>query len=245
MHDARKTFLLDSLILRITGGQNFTLMLLMALLIFSGCSKKPVQLRKHYGILEKHPGIWSMTNSRIEHFEKIYSRNSHVRTCLKRASEEGYLNYIHRVFFKYRLPPELAHLPLLESCFDKRADSGKAMGMWQFTKETAKDYGLRVGWFSDDRLNWRKSTHSAAQYLNELGKRFNFDWYLVLAGYNGGPNYIAKAIKRQKTQNFWELKLNKETSEYVPKFLAMLRVGRGKYPELFFEGAPKYLVASS
>ena len=184
-----------------------------------------------------------MTNPRIKHFEKIYSRNSHVKTCLKRASEEGYLNYIHRVFFKYRLPPELAHLPLLESCFNKRADSGKALGMWQFTKETARDYGLRVGWFLDDRLNWRKSTHSAAQYLNEMGQRFNYDWYLVLSGYNGGPNYLAKAMKRQKTENFWELKLNKETSEYVPKFLAMLRVGRGIYPELFFEGAPNYLVA--
>jgi len=46
------------------------------------------------------------------------------------------------------------------------------------------------------------------------------------------------------TEIFWDLKLHKETSEYVPKFMAMLKVGREKYPELFFDGAPKYLVAS-
>ena len=116
--------------------------------------------------------------------------------------------------------------------------------MWQFTKATAKDYGLRVGWFSDDRLNWRKSTHSAARYLNELGRRFNYDWRLALAGYNGGPNYLAKRMKKQRSRNFWQLKLRKETKEYVPKFLAMLKVGRERYPDLFFQGAPKYWVAS-
>ncbi len=102
----------------------------------------------------------------------------------------------------------------------------------------------RVGWFSDDRLNWRKSTHSAARYLNELGRRFNYDWRLALAGYNGGPNYLAKRMKKQRSRNFWQLKLRKETKEYVPKFLAMLKVGRERYPDLFFQGAPRYWVAS-
>ena len=245
MHDAQRTYLSAFMILRILEWHKFALIFLVVLLFLSGCSKKPGQLRKHYGILEKFPEIWNQSNSRIDYYEKIYSRNTHVRVCLKHATEQGYLNYIHRVFFKYRLPPELAHLPLLESCFDKRADSGSAVGMWQFTKATAKDYGLRVGWFSDDRLNWRKSTHSAAQYLNKLGRRFNYDWQLVLAGYNGGPNYLEKAMKRQRTQNFWNLRLRKETHEYVPKFLAMIKVGRKKYPKLFFQGAPKYLVASS
>ena len=183
-------------------------------------------------------------NRRIEHFVNIYRKNTHVRICLERAEKKGYLHYIHRVFYKHRLPPELAHLPILESCFDTRANSGSALGMWQFTKATAKDYGLRVGWFSDDRLNWRKSTHSAARYLNELGRRFNYDWRLALAGYNGGPNYLAKRMKKQRSRNFWQLKLRKETKEYVPKFLAMLKVGRERYPDLFFQGAPRYWVAS-
>ncbi|MCH2282212.1 MAG: lytic transglycosylase domain-containing protein [SAR324 cluster bacterium] len=158
---------------------------------------------------------------------------------MDRATNSRYLHYIHRVFYKYKLPPELAHLPILESCFDTRADSGSARGMWQFTKSTAKDYGLRVSWLSDDRLNWRKSTHSAARYLKKLGEMFDNNWELALAGYNGGPGYMSRQIKSQGTRNFWELELRKETHEYVPKFLAMLRVARKRYPELYFQGSPR------
>ena len=53
-----------------------------------------------------------------------------------------------------------------------------------------------------------------------------------------------KAIKKQGTRNFWELKLRKETSEYIPKFLALLKVAREKFPDLYFQGAPKFWVAS-
>jgi len=158
---------------------------------------------------------------------------------LDRAANSRYLHYIHRVFYRYDLPPELAHLPILESCFDTRADSGSARGMWQFTKSTAKDYGLRVSWLSDDRLNWRKSTHSAARYLKKLGEMFDNNWELALAGYNGGPGYMSRQIKSQGTRNFWELELRKETRDYVPKFLAMLSVARKRYPELYFQGSPR------
>ena len=217
--------------------------ILLLLLLLSGCSTKPVKDPGKHGIRDNYPEIWELSNGRIREFERIYNNNSHVKTCLLRAHDKGYLHYIHRVFFKYRLPPELSYLPLLESCFDARADSGHALGMWQFTKATAIDYGLRVGWFSDDRLNWRKSTHSAARYLNELGRRFNYDWQLSMAGYNGGPNYLEKEMTRQQTRNFWRLELRKETREYVPKFLAMLKVARDKYPDLFFQGAPRFWVA--
>ena len=244
MQDAQKTYLRWSLKKLSFFLKNGVFILFLVMLVISGCSKRTPSLRNQYGIHDQHPETWIESNRRIEHFVNIYRKNTHVRICLERAEKKGYLHYIHRVFYKHRLPPELAHLPILESCFDTRANSGSALGMWQFTKATAKDYGLRVGWFSDDRLNWRKSTHSAARYLNELGRRFNYDWRLALAGYNGGPNYLAKRMKKQRSHNFWQLKLRKETKEYVPKFLAMLKVGRERYPDLFFQGAPRYWVAS-
>ena len=55
---------------------------------------------------------------------------------------------------------------------------------------------------------------------------------------------LDKIMKNQRSRNFWKLKLRKETKEYVPKFLAMLKVGRERYPDLFFKGAPRYWVAS-
>ena len=207
------------------------LILLSGLILFGCTSKyKSFKSEREYGKNE----VWDQTNSRIVKYVRVYKNNKHVKTCLDRASSRRYLYYIHRVFYKYHLPPELAYLPILESCFDYKADSGHARGMWQFTKATAKDYGLNVGLRFDDRLNWRKATNSAARYLKILGERFNDNWELALAGYNGGPNYVARQIRSQGTRDFWKLKLRKETHEYVPKFLAMLRVARKKYPELYF-----------
>ena len=212
-------------------------LLLVSALFFVGCSAKTSGLRD--GREYNKNGVWKQSNSRISKYVNVYSKNKHVKICLDRATSRKYLHYIHRVFYKYKLPPELAHLPILESCFDSKADSGRARGMWQFTKSTAKDYGLEVDWLSDDRLNWRKSTHSAARYLRILGKKFDNNWELALAGYNGGPNYMARQIKSQGTRNFWKLKLRKETHEYVPKFLAMIKVARSRYPDLFFQGSPR------
>ena len=222
---------------------NYYWLLLVFAIPLVGCSTKPAGLpggRQFY-----NTEIWKQSNSRIKKYVQVYNNNRHVKICLDRATSRGYLHYIHRVFYQYNLPPELAHLPLLESCFDTRADSGSARGMWQFTKTTGEDYGLHVGWLSDDRLNWRKATDSAARYLKKLGKMFENNWELALAGYNGGPSYMAQEIKSQGTRNFWKLKLRKETHEYVPKFLAMLSVARKRYPELYFQGSPRAWATSS
>lgn len=185
--------------------------------------------------------VWTQKNSRIRHFIGKFKRGRHVKISLERAQK--YLPTIHEEFAKYRLPPELAYLPILESGFDTDADSGRAVGLWQFTEATAEDYGLSCGWlgFMDERRDWKKSTEAAARYLNVLGKRFNYNWELALAAYNAGPNYIKKQMKRQKTWNFWRLKLRKETREYVPKFFAILHVARSRYPNLY---GPSMLLAS-
>ncbi len=178
--------------------------------------------------------IWKQRNSHINKFVSRYSRRNStaVKVSLQRAKR--YLPYIRQELKKRRLPMELAYLPMLESSFDPKAKSPTgATGLWQFTKGTAGDYGLKVGWFRDDRLNWKKSTKAAVAYLDWLGKRYNYNWELALAAYNGGPGYISKQMKRQRSWNFWRLKLRRETSEYVPKFIAMLQVAKKRYPGLY------------
>jgi soluble lytic murein transglycosylase-like protein len=219
-------------------------LLILIPLFITGCSFKPPVKKeeRHY----TNQTVWKQSNPRINKFVQVYSKNNHVKSCLNRASSKRYLNYIHKVFYKHKLPPELVHLPILESCFDTKAKSVTgARGMWQFTRSTGEEYGLSVGFLSDDRLNWRKATHSAARYLKKLGDIFNKNWELALAGYNGGPNYMKRQMKSQGTRNFWKLKLRKETHEFVPKFLAMLKVARKKYPEMYFQGAPRAWASSS
>lgn len=203
------------------------------LLLIGGCSSVSVEYDRP--IKDNARQMWTIQNDRVEKFRHHYRTAKHMSVGMERS--KSYVPEIREILKKYNLPPQLAYLPLLESGFrpDARSPSG-ARGLWQFTEATAKDYGLRVGWLRDDRLNWKKSTEAAVKYLKKLGERFNYDWQLALAAYNGGPKYIEDSMKAQGSNNFWHLKLRKETAEYVPRFIAILQIANEKYPNLFQEG---------
>ena len=210
------------------------MLLLLALgLVISSCAGSRYQTSRPYShrpyagtgyVKDNKPAIWNSNNPRIAQFREHYRRTKTVETALEAG--QRYLPTILPAFEKRGLPQELAYLPMLESMFENRADSGHARGLWQFTKQTAEHMGLRVGATVDERLNWRKSSEAAADYLQALGERFNFDWGLALAAYNGGPGYIEEEMKRQRRRDFFSLQLRKETAEYVPRFIAMLQVAK-------------------
>ncbi len=216
-----------------------TLIILIALLMGS-CSASRYKV---HIVKDNKQDTWSMFNKRIDKYYWKFRSTKHVQVSLQRGQK--YLPYIHQVFRQYQLPPELAYLPILESSFKTDAVSRTgAKGLWQFNIQTAHHVGLRLHWYRDDRLDWKKSTVAAARYLDELGRRFNYNWELALAAYNGGPTYISNQIKRQGTWNFWDLKIRTETHQYVPKFLATLRLAREKYPGLYYRGAPSFWIAT-
>src|SRR5690606_4422797 len=96
-----------------------------------------------------------------------------------------------------------------------------ASGPWQFMPSTARDFGLVVKPGQDDRRDYIKSTHAAAQYLLQLYRKMH-DWLLVIAAYNGGPGRVYEAIKKSGSRNFWELQhyLPEESRNHVKKFIA-------------------------
>ena len=177
-------------------------------------------------VKDKRPAIWTSNHPQVVQYREHYRKTKTVQNSLEQARR--YLPVIVPTFEKRRLPPELAYLPMLESNFENRADSGHARGLWQFTKQTAEHMGLRVSAMVDERLNWRKSSEAAASYLDALGERFDYDWALALAAYNGGPNYVDDEIKRQRRRDFFSLQFRKETQEYVPRFIAMIQVAKEK-----------------
>jgi membrane-bound lytic murein transglycosylase D len=133
---------------------------------------------------------------------------------------------IDRILAEQGLPKEFIILALIESGFNLKAKSrAKAVGPWQFMRGTARLYGLRVNWWLDERRDIVASTYAASNYLNDLYGIWN-SWFLAMASYNCGEYRVARAIARQKTENFWRLKLPKQTERYVPKFLASLYISR-------------------
>ncbi len=133
-----------------------------------------------------------------------------------------HLAYIHAQVEARGLPSELALLPIVESALDPYAFShGGAAGLWQFIPATAKRFGLERNWWYEGRRDPVAATDAALDYLEYLYKRFD-DWYLALAGYNAGEGNVNRAKRRAEDgAGFFELKLPRETSAYVPRLLAL------------------------
>jgi peptidoglycan lytic transglycosylase D len=148
---------------------------------------------------------------------------------LKRSGR--YMDLFRSVLQREGLPPDLVHLVFVESGFNLNARSvSAAVGPWQFLKSTARLLGLTVNQWTDERRDPEKATVAAARYLKHLYAVFG-DWPLALASYNAGEGTILRAIKAQGTTNYWDLKLPRQTEDYVPQFMAALAISRdpGKY----------------
>ena len=131
-------------------------------------------------------------------------------------------NFIDNILSQYGLPKELKYLAVIESDLNSNATSWVgAKGPWQFMSYTAKDYGLQVNGFIDERTDYYKSTNAAAKYLLTLYKDLK-DWLLVIAAYNGGPARVYNAIRQSSSRNFWALQyyLPTESRNHVKKFIA-------------------------
>jgi membrane-bound lytic murein transglycosylase D len=128
------------------------------------------------------------------------------------------------------LPKDLIYLSMIESGFSTSAySSAAAAGLWQFIPTTGREMGLRVDWWIDERRDPEKSTDAAIKFMSRLYKQFDH-WYLVWAGYNGGPGRVSRGIKKYGTRDFWELEAHNafpaETDNYVPKIVAAAIIGK-------------------
>ena len=137
-----------------------------------------------------------------------------------------YAAMMRTIFREHGLPEELVNLAFVESDVNPRATSGaNAAGIWQFVPSTARSYGMRTTATLDERRDPEKSTRAAAEHLKSLYVRFRA-WPLALAAYNAGGTAVQCAIDRQKTRDFWQLRLPTETKRFVPKFMAMTIISR-------------------
>jgi membrane-bound lytic murein transglycosylase D len=130
---------------------------------------------------------------------------------------------VHRELQAQGVPVELASVPLIESGYVPNALGRWVAGLWQFTRDTARAYGLTVDSRTDQRRDPERSTRAAASYLRDLYDRFG-RWDLALAGYNAGPARIEAALRRRPGADFFELSegglLPPTTRRYVPDVLA-------------------------
>jgi membrane-bound lytic murein transglycosylase D len=165
-------------------------------------------------------------NSDVLHYIEFFTGagRSTFERWLKRSGR--YMELFRTVLQKEGLPPDLVHLVFVESGFNLNARSyASAVGPWQFMRGSARLFGLNVNQWVDERKDPEKATVAAARYLKHLYGIFG-DWPLAIASYNSGEGTVLRAIKAQGTTNYWDLKLPKQTEQYVPQFMAALAITR-------------------
>ncbi|MBN2357554.1 transglycosylase SLT domain-containing protein, partial [candidate division KSB1 bacterium] len=165
-------------------------------------------------------------NDRVESRIRYYTRPGAKVDLLASYRRSGqYLPMIKNIFEEYNLPQALVFLPILESGFSPdRTSRAGAVGLWQIMPSTASDYGLKYNRWIDERRDPEKSTIVAAEFL-----RFLYDqlanWDLALAAYNMGYSNLKRAMRRERTANYWDLKrIPAETYNFVPSFYAILNL---------------------
>ncbi|HEX6242107.1 MAG TPA: LysM peptidoglycan-binding domain-containing protein, partial [Polyangiales bacterium] len=143
---------------------------------------------------------------------------------------------IRRVLREHSLPEDLQYVAMIESGYDPLARSAAdARGMWQFVKQPAQFYGLRIDHWVDERQDPERATHAAALFLRDLYDRFG-SWELTFAAYNMGYGGLLRAIRKYNSNDYWMLShleagLPFETALYVAKITAMSIVANN--PERF------------
>ncbi len=174
----------------------------------------------HLKTLQGHPVV----AQRVEHL--LGRGRTTLTTSLERSLD--FIPMIERELSENGVPAGLAYLPMVESRFRADAVGRTAVGLWQFTRSTARLYGLKVNRSVDERRDPAKSSRAAARYLRDLYDQFE-RWDLALAAYNAGPGRVRRALKRRPKASFFELAQHRllppVTRGYVPKVLAISVIG--------------------
>lgn len=148
-------------------------------------------------------------------------QNTQTYILQRRAKE--WFPIIEPILKKYKIPNDFKYVALVESGYKSGVSSAGAAGVWQFMPGTARSFGLKVGHGVDERYDLRKSTIAACKYLKEMHGTLK-SWTLVAAAYNVGDNRIKKRINSQNQDNYFKLKLNKETGIYVYKLISAKQI---------------------
>ena len=166
--------------------------------------------------------IYFDTTEKYERMDRELMSFTYMHTTstlmLKRSGR--YFPQVEPVLRKYGIPDDFKYLMVIESNLDPKAVStAGAAGLWQFTKTTAKDFGLVVDAEVDERYNIEKETEAACKYLQRAFELFG-DWATVAASYNCGIGGMVRRVSEQRRNSFFDLWLPEETSRYVYRIVA-------------------------
>ena len=155
--------------------------------------------------------------------ELIVNSYRHSRTILNIKNANKYFPVIEPILAEAGVPDDFKYLAVAESDLRNATSYAGAQGIWQFMKPIAAHYGLEINREVDERYHLEKATRAACAYLLDAKRRFG-SWTLAAASYNIGGTRLARALKQQDADTYYDLHLNEETSRYLFRLVAFKEI---------------------
>lgn len=152
--------------------------------------------------------------------EFIVNTYFHSLTILAIKRANRWFPVIEPILKKNNVPDDFKYLCVTESNLENVISPAGATGFWQFMKAAGKKYGLEINSQIDERYHIEKSTQAACEYLKDAYDTYG-TWTMAAASYNMGTNGADNQLERQKTDNYYNLVLNHETSRYIARIVAI------------------------
>ncbi|PIE87094.1 MAG: murein transglycosylase [Bacteroidetes bacterium] len=137
---------------------------------------------------------------------------------LKKANR--YFPMIEKILAEEGIPEDMKYLCVIESALNQATSPSGAKGFWQFMPAAGKENGLKINKEVDERFHVEKSTRAACSYLKTARRNFS-NWILASASYNCGIGGLKRVMKEQGAKDFFELYMNRETTRYVFRIMAL------------------------
>lgn len=193
---------------------------------FNGSENKKISVKPYFNTLSFANETLPLGDQRIKQKMnanlKVHSYSNLQSSKLHRQAEKWF-PIIEPILKQYGIPADFKYMPLVESGLQGGTSPKGASGHWQFMPQTARDFGLKVNDEIDERQNIRKSTIAAAKYLKALYHEFD-SWTLAAAAYNVGEGRLKRQMLKQNQDNYFKMKLNRETASYVYKLISMKEI---------------------
>jgi membrane-bound lytic murein transglycosylase D len=133
-------------------------------------------------------------HERVQHYVAVFSGGARDRFGAWLSRGTRYEPMVRARLRAGGLPEDLYYLALVESGYDVHAFSRVgAAGMWQFMPETARELGMRLDWWVDERRDPVRATDAAVKMLRWLRGQFG-SLFVAAAAYNGGPGRVSRGV---------------------------------------------------
>lgn len=144
-------------------------------------------------------------NSYVRQHINDYLRNDQQNTSTVLARFLRHESTVEQIIRSYELPKELKYMALsLSGCDPFQQSEEGGTGVYLMRYSIAKNKGLHISSYVDERRDLIKSTHAFCQEVKELYKKYD-DWHKTIAAYYSTSLEMDRAISYSKDslERYW------------------------------------------